>query len=406
MPAPLPATTPAPLPIRPQDAYLFAHRRRRLWELAAPYHCSVIGTCLTTEGLRKVLAKLGRGAAAESDHALHSLAVGLAAAQGPAARLLDKALDAAHAAALRRFDKARSEAALRALWAQAAAEGDIPGPYWALLTHADAGAALQAEAFAQVHMLSHLVGAANRADIRRLAALEAERAALLDRLARQQSAMHQAVTARDATIEQLRGHLLQRAEAASPAASAAGAVAEELRRRLEREARQRGALQQRLDQALARLAAARREAAEAATREATLQAELAALDASLAPAEEAGGAPRPVRLDLGGMALLYVGGRPGQAAHLRRAAQAAGATLLLHDGGVEQAEAQLAGLLGRVDAALFPVDCVSHDAALTVKRLCRRQGKPFVALRAAGGAAFLAALQGLARQRALPPAGD
>ena len=54
-------------------------------------------------------------------------------------------------------------------------------------------------------MLSHLVGAANRADIRRLAALEEENAALRDKVERQQQRLHEAVTSRDATIRQLGG---------------------------------------------------------------------------------------------------------------------------------------------------------------------------------------------------------
>ncbi len=48
-----------------------------------------------------------------------------------------------------------------------------------------------------------------------------------------------------------------------------------------------------------------------------------------------------------------------------------------HDGGVDERNGLLAGLVGRADLVLFPVDCISHDAALTVKRLCRQLGKPF-----------------------------
>ena len=53
-------------------------------------------------------------------------------------------------------------------------EREHPGPYWALLTHPTANKDLIGEAFSDVHMLSHLVGAANRADIRRLQELERE----------------------------------------------------------------------------------------------------------------------------------------------------------------------------------------------------------------------------------------
>ena len=59
------------------------------------------------------------------------------------------------------------------------------------------------KAFRDVHMLSHLVGAANRADLRRLAALEAERAALETKVHKQQQQLSDAILSRDATIRSL-----------------------------------------------------------------------------------------------------------------------------------------------------------------------------------------------------------
>ena len=41
---------------------------------------------------------------------------------------------------------------------------------------------------------------------------------------------------------------------------------------------------------------------------------------------------------------------------------------------------------------MFPVDCVSHEAVGTVKRLCRQAGKPYMPLRSAGIGSFVAAL--------------
>ena len=40
---------------------------------------------------------------------------------------------------------------------------------------------------------------------------------------------------------------------------------------------------------------------------------------------------------------------------------------------------------------MFPVDCVSHEAARLVKRLCRQSGKPWIPLRTASVTTFLAA---------------
>ncbi len=102
------------------------------------------------------------------------------------AKLIHKALDERHRLAVKKFERAKTEDEVRALWAEARAQGDIPGAYWALLTHPAATHALIREAFGDVHMLSHLVGAANRADIRRLSQLEADKAELEDKVQRQQ----------------------------------------------------------------------------------------------------------------------------------------------------------------------------------------------------------------------------
>jgi hypothetical protein len=121
-----------------------------------------------------------------------------------------------------------------------------------------------------------------------------------------------------------------------------------------------------------------------------LREELATIEADLRPGDTA------VTWRIGGLTLLYVGGRPNQIAHLRALAERHGAELLHHDGGIEHHPDLLAGLTSRADIVLFPVDCVSHDAALTAKRLCRQMARRFVPLRSASTTSFLAALRPLA----------
>jgi hypothetical protein len=93
--------------------------------------------------------------------------------------------------------------------------------------------------------------------------------------------------------------------------------------------------------------------------------------------------------------VLYVGGRSGQTALLREAAARCGAAELLHHD-AEQGAALLPGLVHRADLVVFPVDCVSHDAAQAVKRLCRQAGRPFLPLRSAGATSLMAALRDVA----------
>lgn len=372
-------------------------RRTKLWELSHHVHCSIIGTCLSTGELRQVLAKAGVASGVPTEHELHSQGVALARQRDGAAKLLNKALDRKHRTMIARFDKAGSVDEVRGEWRQAVKQGDVPGGYWAAMTHPAANDALVREIFGEVHMLSHLVGAANRADIRRLAELEAENDRLRAKLARQQDQLRDGLVSRDARIQELNGLLARRiAEDAaasqqddtSDRATLDGLVAS-LEQRLRSEGNRRVAVEERLARIADELAREREQHAAVRRQEAALREELEAVEAGFAPeTTEAEAAPS----SLAGLSLLYVGGRTDRLGHLRALSEQLGATFLHHDGGVDDRSGLLAGLVSRADIVMFPVDCVSHEAVTIVKRLCRQTAKRYVPLRSSGTSSFVAAL--------------
>ena len=67
--------------------------------------------------------------------------------------------------------------------------------------------------------------------------------------------------------------------------------------------------------------------------------------------------------------------------------------LLHHDGGIEKSLEELNRSVAKADAVLFPTDCISHNAALRLKNLCRQSLKPYVPLRTSGLASFVAGLR-------------
>ena len=367
-----------------------ARQRTRLWELSDSFHCSVVGTCLTTAELRKAMARaLRRDVSGLTDHELHSQAVGLCSRQGDCAKALQKALDQRHQSAISRFAKLHDEDAVMAQWAEARRAGDIPGAYWAVLTHPDVGLVGLRRAFGDVHMLSHLVGAANRADIRRLAALEEENARLAAKAERQQQHLHEAITTRDATIRRLGALAASQVRTeldVDDALAGLRALVDSLQARLCAETARRERLERRLAEASGASEAWQRRAAAAEAENAALRRELAVLELA-----EDGQAVR-VHARVPARRVLYVGGRPSCVEHARALLAAAGGELLCHDGGRDDHPSLLPGLIGRVDRVVFPVDCVSHDAALTVKRICRQLGKPWSPLRSGGIASLVAAL--------------
>ncbi|MFZ2108769.1 MAG: hypothetical protein WAV18_25925, partial [Roseiarcus sp.] len=186
-------------------------RRSKIWELSSSLHCSIIGTCLTPSELRRFFIRFGDSdARAASDHDLHKRGVVAASRREEGGKLLNKALDKRHEGAIRRFAKAETATQLHALWKQALDQGEIAGPYWALLTHPAADAKLVQDVFGDVHMLSHQVGAAARLDIARLRRLEAELGERDDKIARQQARLATSAAERVAmreTIERLEARL-------------------------------------------------------------------------------------------------------------------------------------------------------------------------------------------------------
>src|SRR5215510_8326832 len=398
MPAPPPPSPLLPGRQLPLDAEAPSKQRTRIWDLHHSLYCSIIGTCLTTAELRAILLRLGvQGAQNADDHGIHQLGVTLVSGPKAGAKHLQKALDRRHKVALNQCAKAKDAAAVAAFWDDAVKRGDIPGAYWAALTHPAATNDLVKKVFGEVHMLSHLVGAANRADIRRLRQLEDDNAALAATVARQQRQLRDGFTARDQTIRRLTEALARRAgemvgEAAHDADGKALADAlAEREKRLSQEVTRRIALTQRLDKVMADLAEANRERQSAERACDAFVAELAAAERQieqLLPAEGENGEA----LDLHHLCILYVGGRSNQIPQLKGLVERTNGRFLHHDGGLEHNAALIPGLVSRADIAVFPVDCISHDAVGAVKRSCRLMGKPYVPLRTSSLACLLAAL--------------
>jgi hypothetical protein len=328
------------------------------------------------------------------------------------AKHLQKTLDRRHRASLSQFAKAKDAAAVSALWEDALRRGDIPGAYWALLTHPAATDALVKQVFGKVHMLSHLVGAANRADIRRLRQLEEDNAVCTAKLERQQKQLRDGFTSRDETIRRLNAMLAKAVsqEAILPSSEAAAEDSKtvkyalaELDKRVTHETSRRERLEQRLAAVSSALGDAER-ARERAERElGSLHQELASIESQLGTLLQVDDRASSDRLDLHGLTVLYVGGRANQASLLKGLVDNAKGRLLLHDGGIEHNPALLPGLLSRADIAVFPVDCVSHDAVAAVKRVCRQQGKRYVPLRTSSLTCLLSALSAMQAAKASAP---
>lgn len=373
-------------------------RRARIWEISPSLHCSVVGTCLSAVELRQLLVKFGDAdTRTASDHALHKRGVLAAGRQDKLGKALQKLLDGKHEAAIRQFAKAASAEDVRAQWMRAFDQGAIPGGYWAMITHPATNRALVEEAFGQIHMLSHMIGSSNRADVRRLRELERDLAERDDKIARQQARLAESASERSdlrRDLDRLSAEL--RKGAASSASVAQDVTTQDvgvLLRRIDTEKERTMRLVAQVERLESQLAEARREAGDTEERRRRLEQELASLENILTPSSHEGRHDRAKNISgLRDLTVLYVGGRPGLVAQLKNLCAENGAHLLAHDGGVEDSLASLPGFTSRADLVVFPVDCVSHSAVGIIRKVCRDSARECIPLRTASVASFVDAI--------------
>ena len=386
-------------------------QRHKLWEIRPDLHCSILGTCLSYADLLKIGRKAGFVPAEQAtEYEVHNYFVHRAEEPSRLARLMHKTLDGKYRAAIHACQQARCAADLEEFWSDSLAKGDIPGPFWALMTHPLVTEALLVRAFGEVHMLSHLTGAANRADVRRMRGAEAALADARRRLS-VQATEHQRQTAQHAGQVAGLERRLRTAESDDAARAAAEARLSELEsgaahRALVRanatltaelEASQRAceSVQARcrdLEQKVSELQQENREAAgslEALRIECSSLETLVTADIDGETASEREVAPV---IDLCGRRIAYVGGRASTVGHFRAVVENMNGRFSHHDGGVDDNIGRLGGVLNQADVVLCPIDCVSHGACLRAKTFCKRTAKPFVPLRSAGLSSFVAGL--------------
>lgn len=383
-------------------------RRRKLWEISAGHHCIVIGTCISMPELRR----LARQAGVEqwntaSDYELHhDIAVSCARERTWLSTLMHKDLERKFALAVRRFANAQSDSEIRTWWKEALARGEVAGALWAIMTHPMASERTLCRAGEELHMLSHQVGASNRADLRRLAELGRENESLREQLQRHVNKSAGQLAQKDALIAAL--------DTRAAEAAAAYRRCEQTEARL-RELEDKGAVAelQRLvaveSRRTQRAEARAGELADADTRCARLERELAnarheceaaerMLQCVLAERSSADGALAHTTraADLDGRCVLCVGGRTGLVEQYRLLVEHCRGEFIHHDGGLEDNSRRLQALLASADAVVCAAGNVSHGAYYVVKRYCKQNGKPCVLLRNASVSSFVNGIRSLA----------
>lgn len=384
----------------PSSAWLPPQRtgkRRMLWEIGGSMQCSVLGTCLGEDDLLGAIRKCGlslQGSVTSYD--IHAHCVKMATSANALSKALHKLLDKRYEGAVRLVSRADTEGEMLAVWEKLRDSGQTGAGYWAIISHTHVTPEAMKQVFGEVHMLSHLHGRGVREMATQIAEMQRRATEIEARLRRAEAARNEALAERDAARAELQ-------------ARAAGVSTVDLGVEPSRTAASRKDASGKRDRVLA---AARARARQAEGESERLRAAVQVMQrqqrreqpAPLACAcckQEA----QPCRLD--GRRILYLGGRKSVLPHLKSAAEAREAILLVHDGGMEDSTHRIEELVGGCDAVVCPIDCVSHGACKLAKVLCRRFNKPFLPIPTASRSGFERALDQLAAvDRGADPVGS
>lgn len=382
--------------------------RRRIWQIDAGMHCSVLGTCLTLNDLhllaRRARYRIDPGTTA---YKLHSCFVDMMVYPNDLSKQVDKELERRYRKAAETIRGARTEQEIEARWKEVAAQGHVAGAYWGAMSHPLCSHDLEWKLFGEIHMLSHLVGASRRADLARVHELEGTCATLDARLAhlkhdhrtslkerklledevitrrRESDLSERRLATAQRRIEELESQTLTRTLEARVA---------ELERQLRDADERRRTTETALYESRSLIEDLREDAARTAEQMRELAAENEALEAELTASVVCPFAGGAVSVDddraLFGKRVLCVGGRVGLVPHYRAVVERRGGEFVHHDGGLEDSMDAVTRALSTVDAVVCPVDYVSHAACLKVKRACKNLGVRFLPLRSSGLSSF------------------
>jgi len=387
-------------------------RRDRLWELPKAVYCSVIGTCVTLEELRKI-SKKDKSHNYESlcDYELHKTFVSAATnKRNFLARELQRLLEKKFQIIIRRF-RDYSAQMLDDAWEEAVVAGDISGTYWTLITHPMMPNDLLDRIFGDIHMLSHISGASLRTDVRQVGRLTSRVRSLEDEIKKVRSVSSN-YTAKLLNEVSESGRKLKSSQDVNRSLNEklnrfekrinSGKYVQKEVDRLTRDLAVTRLQKDRLSEKL-RIKSEQKKALE--LKKGDLEKELIASRNEIESLESLLeqimgkhtrgdiGASGSGELDLEQRCVLYVGGLSGQKSHYQAIVEQFNGSFLYHDGGLENGQKSLSSVLARADVVLCPWDCVSHNATQKIKIQCARDSTPILFLRRASTSAFLKGLE-------------
>jgi len=364
--------------------------RRKLWEFEHNYHCAIIGTCLSIMEVRNLLKRFQIKVTEFSDYDIHTIAVTMIENNDSRTKKINNHLDRKFKTALQNVKKMDHQG-LRQEWKQALKTGEVVATFWAIMTHPLADSKMQKDIYGDIHMLSHLSGASNRADLKRLQVLQSEQIGLHKEISQWKNACHKKHNEIESLKQQIndQGRTL---EFYQKKIDSLQAINEQLIKLNSEKKRQQ--LEQQIEKLHKKIIQQDYKIKLEENKNIDLVSEILefkvqrheklnanqkqheALSASDVQKQSNCNQCELKDKDLCGRCILYVGGQTNMAPHYKEVVEANSGVFLHHDGGIEKNKQELASLLNRADVVICPTNCISHNAYWQIKKSCKKQNKP------------------------------
>jgi hypothetical protein len=343
-----------------------------LWALFPNFRCPVIGTCLTVGEQAAILKKSGKDPRTMNDYQIHHAVMETLDSENPVSRRADRFIRHKHRKAIARY-QALDPTELENAWAPACTSGEVEGLFFVICSRPDVGQSLKVRAFGDLHMLCHT----NMTDILRARRqvddqVHANRrlAGLLNREKKKNGDLtRQLKQARKDLAEAVRRRARPEPDR-TPRPSGPDHRDEALKElkaalnRSEEEARQLERRKRKLEIRCFELESDNRLLSDEIRRQICPHAEGATIpDNQPICCRDCGHCPRRI---------LMVGGITKLESFYRDLVEGAGHEFIYHDGYMKSGTRKIIDMVAQADLVLCPVNCNSHNACRTIKRLCKK----------------------------------
>ncbi len=380
-------------------------RRKKIWELEHNYHCAVIGTCLSMKEVRNLLRQFQVKVDNYCDYDMHTIAVTMLEEKDHRTKKVNNYLDRKFKTSIQAIKK-MGYSALKKYWHESLKTGEIIGAFWAILSHPLSDSQMQRDVYGDIHMLSHLSGASNRADLKQLQELRDERSNLHKEINIWKSKSLNKLSDVDKLNNEIKNHINNIAGLEQKIKSlekyndkllrqASGQQYQKLQQKIQnyqqKNFKQEGKISllakkiEFLNEQILLLNNAQQKDNLSISHYQLKTQRLESKLIELKTSDQSDCEQCELKDEsLCGRCILYVGGQTGMTPHYKDIVESKSAVFMHHDGGIEKNTHELTNMLNRADIVICPTSFISHTAYWQIKKSCKKQNKPCMFIKSSG----------------------